>query len=214
MKTLSIILITSLLGSQKANADELSSFKFFSNDQEKRYDDFALLEMDNFRSNEENIYKKWKEIAVSSKKVLVQYYDKNNVRLIIDYENGEINFEAIGKNESEIKSILNELISNSVMSNSVLTLEELESGKKNKDEYLKNLVGKIRVEKSDSDIGAISRINFSMISDHVKIRAKRYVGIVKKWSHINSTEPDLVMAMIRQESAFNPRAQSHIVMPV
>jgi len=210
MKTLSIYFFVSILGSPETSADELSNFNITSIGLEKRYEDFDSLETKKFEQNKENVLKKWDEIAVSSNKVLVKLYDNNNIRLIVDYENGEVNLEAIGKNKIEIRTLLNELISDKGIYDSILSLEELENEKLTKAEYLNNLMNKIKVDKSDSDIGKRSNVNFSMISGHIKIRAKRYVHIVKKWAHLNNTEPELVMAMIRQESAFNPRAESHI----
>ena len=212
MNTLNIMLINLSLTSFVANADEVKNYERMSNAQEARFNKIFSREKNTFNTQEESILKKWNEMASSTNKILVHYYDNNNIRLMIDYESGEIEFATIGKTIPEIKRALNLLISDhsAPTKSSVMNLEDLDYVKKSKSEFVNDLLDQVKTNSIDQKADVRSRINFKMISGHIKARAKKYFGIVKKWSEVNNVEPELVMAMIRQESAFNPLAQSHI----
>lgn len=181
----------------------------FASSVENEYEARTKFASDEFRRVEKNIYKKWHELEASSKKILVKYYNDNNVRLIIDYENGWVDLEGIGKNKEQLGTILRTIISESNHLDSILNLDELSSEVISKDELVNKLVKNSTFEDEDSEEFK-TKINFNLVADHIKVRAKRFSSFVRKWAKKNKLKPELVMAIIRQESAFNPHAQSHI----
>lgn len=209
---MNLILIT-LFISNYTFAIEPNNFKNFEISQENR---FKKLEFDNnnqYSQTEKNIYTKWNELVTSSRKTLVTYYEDNNIRLIIDYEKGIVNLESIGKSKSDLKSVLNKVIDENGSIHSLLSLEELTTEKLSKSEIINRLMEKLSSDKisDETDLtNTKTKLSFSMLSDQLKIRAKRYLGLITKWAKINELEPELVLAIIRQESAFNPRAESTI----
>jgi len=53
-------------------------------------------------------------------------------------------------------------------------------------------------------------IDFSLIDDHIKKRALKYIDIVISESKKRKIKPELVFALIETESSFNPYAKSHV----
>lgn len=181
----------------------------FARSVEVEYEARTKFTSDEFRRVEFNIYRKWHEIETSSKRVLVKYYNNNNVRLIVDYENGWVDLEVIGKNKELLGSILKTIVSESNHFDSILNLDEISSEVISKDELVNKLIKKSTYKNENSE-DVKTKINFTMVADHIKVRAKRFSSFVRKWAKRNNLKPELVMAVIRQESAFNPQAQSHI----
>ncbi len=53
-------------------------------------------------------------------------------------------------------------------------------------------------------------VNFSLVPDHLQVRAKQYENLVKKYALKYKLDPALVYAVIHTESCFNPKATSPI----
>ena len=49
------------------------------------FERITTINKKNYTNEEKNILKKWNMLNLSSKKVFVNYYNENNIRLIIDY---------------------------------------------------------------------------------------------------------------------------------
>jgi membrane-bound lytic murein transglycosylase C len=197
-------LILLSLFSNLVHADDMNTYNAT-----EEYDRYEHLQKREFNKIEKEINKKWKELTTSSEKIYVNYYNQNNTRLLIDYENGVVKIESMSNSKSEIREILTGIIDEKGKFNSILSTDELTVDKISKADLINGLMEKVNSD--ESDLKEIkTQLSFNMLSDQLKIRAKKYLGIVKKWSKKNNLEPELVMSIIRHESAFNPRAESSI----
>lgn len=175
----------------------------------EEYDRYEHLQKKEFNKTEEKIYKKWKELTTSSEKVFVNYYNHNNIRLIVDYETGIVRVESLGNSKSELKDILTKAIDDEGRIDSVLSTDLLSTDKISKADLINRLMEKANLEEDELKNTRI-KLSFNMLSDQIKIRARCFLQMINKWSAKNTLEPELVMAIIRHESAFNPRAESPI----
>jgi len=53
-------------------------------------------------------------------------------------------------------------------------------------------------------------INLKLVPNHIAKRAKRYLPEVKKQAAKHQVDPALILAIMHTESAFNPKARSHV----
>lgn len=185
-------------------ADAINSF-----DKSQEYERHENIQKREFNKVELNINKLWKEVVTSSGKVFVSYYNNQNSRLMVDYEKGFVKIETLGKSKTELRNILTEIIDDESRTDSVLSIDELTLSKSTKADLINSLMEKVRID--ESDLGNIkTKLSFNMLSEQLQIRANKYFKIIKKWASINKIDPELIMAITRHESAFNPRAQSPI----
>jgi membrane-bound lytic murein transglycosylase C len=178
-----------------------------------KFSKYETAQKADFKTIENNIYKKWHDMATSSNKVFVNYYQQNNMRLIVDYEKGIVVLEGIKTNINDLKEVLSEVITENESSDAIINLSDIVQEKlKTKKKFIDELMGKFFVDQDlqNNQKMNIQKINFNFLSDHIKRRAKRFRPSVANWSKRAEVDFALVMAMIRQESAFNPRAQSSI----
>lgn len=162
-----------------------------------------------YNKMENDIYKKWHEVATSTQKTYVNYYQNNNIRLMVDYEKGTINLEGINSNAGELKEILNKVISENDERDAIINLQDVVKDQvTSKSQIIKDLLSKVVFENSPKKMK--STIKFQFLPDHLKRRAKRFRPIVADWADRAKVDFALVMAIIRQESAFNPKAESRI----
>ncbi|MCK4710931.1 MAG: DUF3393 domain-containing protein, partial [Gammaproteobacteria bacterium] len=84
---------------------------------------------------------------------------------------------------------------------------------KDKKQFVKRQSKKIstsRTNGTDKQPRVIVSTSFPMISNHLKVRAKRFKKSVDKYSSRMKIPPELVFAVIETESAFNPNARSSV----
>lgn len=184
----------------------LQSFTCWSlENQLESFNKIEATQIARFNKKEEDIYKEWRQIVTSSQKVFVNYYSDNDIRIIVDYEKGTLRLEAIQSGRDEIKKVLNTIISNDESGGAIANLTDLVESKISKSDFVNNLLKKLDLEDKN-----IKKINFNFLSNHLKKRSARFKPLVEKWSNDNQIDLALAMAMIRQESAFNPKAESPI----
>jgi len=71
-------------------------------------------------------------------------------------------------------------------------------------------VQKIEQKKDEGEKGVIASVEFKLVPDHLKKRAKRYMPIVTEHAKKRDFEVQLILALIETESYFNPTARSPI----
>lgn len=153
------------------------------------------------------ILQKWQEFATSSKKIFVGYYQDYDVRLIVDYELGTIRIEGLNKNLSAMKFILDSIVSEKESPDALVNFKDvLESGYKSKKQFIGELINNAEFENKYNK----TKINFNFAKDHIKKRAARVKPLVLTWAKKSKVDFALTMAVIRQESAFNPMAESNV----
>jgi membrane-bound lytic murein transglycosylase C len=154
---------------------------------------------------------KWADGSVSEQKVYVEYYSNEDERLKIDFENEKMVVEVLSeeKNDSvliknKIESIVNNFLS-SPKNSSLISSDEI--NKKAID--FKN----ITISKSlgsDGKSRVVHGIEIGLVPEFVIRRAKKIKSTVDVWANKYQLDSSYILAIIRQESAFNPMARSWV----
>jgi len=71
-------------------------------------------------------------------------------------------------------------------------------------------LSKTNTRGTDNQPRVIVSTSFAMISNHLKVRASKYLKPVKKYSKNMKLPPEIVFAIMETESAFNPNARSSV----
>ncbi len=179
------------------------------------------------------------KVDLPGKKKYVAYERDFRKKTIIDFEKGAVGIEFVVSpgDEKKIDIMLKKEISQSLElkgdNRSIVEIaEKPDSPVFNKDDkgLLNGLVdyggvsnleyaGKILAQKnyktrkikgSDGKERLIVSFEFDLVSNHMEKRAKKYVGTVLSHSKKRNVDPELILAIIETESAFNPYAKSPI----
>lgn len=184
-----------------------SSLSFAETNANILYNNYEKSVTENYNSYEIKILKKWHEVATSTNKVFVKYYNRENIRLVVDYESGNIKIESLTNNPEEVKQILEKVIADKEDNNAIINFKDLVIDEfKSKKEYIGDL---IKSADFDEKLKR-TKISLNFVKDHIQKRAERIRPIVLEWTKKAEVDYALTMAMIRQESAFNPKAESKI----
>lgn len=239
---ISLSLSTLLFGTLSLNALTYEEYKAQQNSQYKEY---VKKDKESFMSYKEayekafseykdNILKNFNEAEISSQKVWVEYNKEFDTKKKIDFENQELTFEVVAKDEKEAKEKFLKL-SNEVQNDSVksayendqveqkvieLTNEQKDIKSDEKiiadvvpDSYVTNEVKKIdtsKLQKAKVGDKFVYKLNVKLPSDTLIKKAKLYKDDVLEKSSKNEIPPELTYAIIHSESSFNPMARSHI----
>ena len=200
---------------------------------EAEYNNFEKNSYEKFRREVEAM---WGEFITSTKTTWVEYSDDKTGRSRVDFEKGKVQIEVVlpekiaAADPKAVKKRLVKEIERAIANKgegfnkktSLLPHPVLEGQIKNKHgdavteknktqfavEILKTkLVKKISVA---TDKGKMTKaeISFSLVPDHIKIRAEKYLAPVQKYSKRFNVSVPLVFAIIHTESFFNPKAKS------
>jgi len=198
----------------------------------QQYKQFELEEKLAFEQYKREVEEKWEEFKSPSKKEYVQYSENKESRASVDFENGTVTIEVLVKEdkESEESVMVNEKLQKSVQSlintdgedGKPLLAKQLESPVAgevtpgNISKISKELIKKenIIIDADHKGTDDHKRVKYMVIiplkENHLSERAKRYEKIVIKYSKKFKVDPAIVFAVIETESAFNPKAKSHI----
>lgn len=66
------------------------------------------------------------------------------------------------------------------------------------------------IKGSDGKERKVVTVKLDLVPDHLRTRAEQYKNKVEKYCNMYDLEPALVYAVIQTESAFNPKAKSHV----
>ena len=162
---------------------------------------------------------KWENPELPETTKYVEYFDDDTARLKVDYDAGIVTVEALASEQSpepnieakkQIENVIKIALEAGINKNPILFSEEIIGSKD-----AKTLANEIPIRFKE-EIGTDGKkrkgfqITFSLIPNFVRKRAAKFFPIVKLWSDKYKLEPALVLAIIRQESAFNPRARSWV----
>lgn len=173
---------------------------------------------------------KWDSFVTSTPKEWVDYSEDKNSRSKINFEKGCIEIEVVVPAddpkavEAAKKKIAgqtgkvfsdNNIINDNLLQGQVKDKSGKIVSKKNANEFIENeVIPEIKLEKKEFRAkDGIARIKYKakiqMVPDHLRIRAKRYLPMVKRNAARFSVNPQLILAVIHTESYFNPMAVSH-----
>lgn len=173
----------------------------------------------------QRVLKKWSDGKLPQEKIYVEYFDGDSARVKVDYENGQVMVEALldPKDASsavraakyKISKALSEVISSDLASTSaVLSADEISETTRSVKDLTAALSSDVEskgVEHGgDGQERSLYRVTFELVPDHVKRRAAKYKPTVEVWAKKYNLDAAFILAIMRQESAFNPRARSWV----
>jgi len=193
------------------------------------YEKYELEDKQAFEKFKREVEEKWEEFKSPTKKEYVEYDDKKESRTSVDFENGTITVEVLMEDgtdtdnaQQKLEDATERIVQSKGEDNKPLLENQLETPNKGKvtpsniKKIASELVEKdnIQVEKNHRGDDGKKRTKFKVVipmkKNHLGERAKRYEDIVLKYSAKFAIDPAIVFAVIETESAFNPKAKSHI----
>lgn len=175
-----------------------------------------------FKDLEERVKRTWSDGAIPEVKINVIYGESDLARTKIDYENGKITVEALknpGESDEVVKKRATKILESIISTNTddpkaIITTDEITSDKTSPSTLAENFSAKLTPANQEAGTDHISRPSFkftlSLVPEYIKKRAARYKPIVELWAKKYKIDPAFVLAIIRQESSFNPHARSWV----
>ncbi len=220
--------VITLLAWQPCNAEEAFSNAQSGWDQAEQETETAFTKYNDSQSKaweniRQRVLKKWSDGALPEQKIFVEYFSGDSTRLKVDYENGAVTVETLIDNQtpSNAEKIAKDRISKAVLeivslerssAEAVLSIDEISNSKESMQSIASSL------SKSTATVGTefggdgqerqLFRVTFKLVPDYVKRRAAKYKPTVDLWAKKYNLDPAFILGIMRQESAFNPRARS------
>lgn len=169
------------------------------------------------------------ELLVASRKDYVKYTDKYYTRSHISFEDGQITIETL----SDQNRLRNAIIHTLLMGTDATGIDLFASGDvpisnspfltgQVVDQYGREVINiavandfatyllqnktKTRRLKNGQ---TVTYVNIPMIANHIEVRARRYLPMVRQASRQYGIDPSLILGIMEVESAFNPYAVSY-----
>ena len=180
---------------------------------------YEKAEKEKYEAYKKRVMGMWgdKEMVESTKKTWVNYSDDLTSRTNVDFENGEVKIDILVDIDEDSK-VINEKLNEAVID--LTTVKDTLTGKTilkdqfevKKDEVLKTVTEDktVKTVKTEEGQKKVVSVKMELDEDHLSTRAAQYKDIVKRFSDKFDLDQPLVYAMIETESAFNPKAKSHV----
>lgn len=204
-------------------------YKVYLQQQQTAYNDFQKAEQAELEAYIEQVRSKWNKFRASTRPIWNDYSHDLNTLSSVDFENGTITVETIIPRDSanaldvaqrNITRQVRRLLSSDTTTRSFVLDRQLvlKSGdtvdSTNADSFIEEQVIpslEIAEETVESEDG-VERVRFTtvfnLVPDHLKIRAHKYLPLVRANCKRFQLDVPLVMAVMQTESYFNPRAKS------
>ncbi len=217
---------------QRRQQQELQEFQEFEEQSleaaQKEWEKYQDEQEKEWTAYRERIQKMWGEFQESGGIDWVQYDEENASKTEVDFEEGKIKVEVLvevdeqEEIEEKLEKATEKLLKTSddkgtVFAEQLPIEEKKEDGKvefeeKKLEKFVKKEVKeKIEVKPVKSPDGKErikATVTIKLNSDHISKRAQKYIPLVEKYSAKHNVNPHLVLAIMRNESAFNPVATS------
>ena len=219
-------------------ADDLSEYEKYKQEKNRDKDSWKQerdSELENYKERVQkerkawqeyvnDVRSKWGEYVDSKPKTWAEYGKDKNSLSVIDYENNLASLEVIieGDDDSKAEKLFSKRFED-VMNTKDKDRPALEKQFKNSDgkwvnknnskRYINNRFKNKKYKKEvivggDGRVRTKYKVSLDMVPNSMKIRAEKYMSLVRKYSKLYNVDPALVLALIHTESAFNPRAFS------
>ena len=233
---LSSFIITSSISLLRADdLSELEKYKQEKNNDKNKWKQERDAELDLYKERVQkerkawqeyvnDVKSKWGEYVDSKPKAWAEYGANQNSLSIIDYENNLASLEVLidGDDDGEAEKLFTkrfEDIMNARENESVILEKQFKNSngewinKKNSKRYINKRFESKKYKKEvivggDGRVRTKYKVSLDMVPNSMKIRAEKYMHLVKKYSKQYDVDPALVLALIHTESAFNPKAFS------
>jgi membrane-bound lytic murein transglycosylase C len=217
-----ILIALNFLMVPSVKADAFSEWAKYEKEVKDKYREHAKAQFDNWDTYKKRVIEKWNDGAIPEEKVYVEYFDNDLTRIKVDYENGVVEAETLQElksanleeAKSSIQKALVSVIDSNNSSSSILNQEEVSISKTSVaeeiDSFLKNTQDLAESKGSDNVAREHYKVTFKLVPNYIKLRAEKFRPTVEEWSKKYNLDPAFVLAIIRQESSFNPRARSQV----
>ncbi|PID51461.1 MAG: membrane-bound lytic murein transglycosylase MltC [Pasteurellales bacterium] len=178
-----------------------------------------------------NIDKIWgiNELLQATKKDYVKYTDFFYTRSHISFEDGKITIETLGNVNSLYKAIIHTLLMGNNASGIDLfaagdtpisnqpflqgqvvdhfnhSIMDVASASNFADYLLRNKLKTRRLKNGRN----VTYVTINMLANHVETRARQYLPLIRNAANRYGIQPNLILAIMRTESSFNPYAVSY-----
>lgn len=190
----------------------------FEKAQQEQWDRFAVA-----------VERKWQAFVHSTKKDWVDYSPDLEARSKVDFENGTVTVETVVSDEdpqatekarqkieqqAERMFAKEDLTDKKVLEDLITTKEGKKVTKENFKQFFRDeLVTQITPEPetfqtTDGTKRKRYSVRLSLVPDHIRIRAEKYLPAVQINADRFKLKPQLVLAIMHTESYFNPYAES------
>ncbi|NBX76118.1 MAG: DUF3393 domain-containing protein, partial [Proteobacteria bacterium] len=186
---------------------------------QNQFDTFEKSENEKWENVKKRVMLKWSEPEVSEVKKYVEYFDDDTARIKVDYEKGSVTVQALvsedePKAREEAQGKIEKIIKKAfepTESEPPILLKEDVTPELDAKKIAKEVTTALNVEEGrDRKRRNEFQVSFNLVPDFVRKRAAKVYPVVKFWADKYKLEPALILAIIRQESAFNPRARSWV----
>lgn len=217
-----------VLASSPLMAQENSAYQQWLAQQQQQYSAYKKSYQERYQQYRQQLQARWHELAeLSGKRQYVQYDQKLGVKTVLDYEHNEIRVEALpGQSLPSQQQILKQLSGRSVkqaMEQDPVLQMAAEGGDNASDStsLLQSLTGeKTAPNLTDADVSRqqlttqdrqqIEQLVIRLPQRSVWKRATPYLKPAHQRAAEYGLDPKLVLSIMKEESAFNPLAQSPI----
>lgn len=175
-----------------------------------------------WKAFQDRVKRTWSDGSVPEQKTNVVYGSNDFARAKIDYENGKLTIEAL-KNPGETEEVARQraakVLASIITENSsdpvaALSVDEITPAKTTASGLAVDLTSKLKPAEPEVAGDGVSRqsyrLTLNLVPNYVAKRAAKYRPLAEEWSKKFGLDPSLVMGIMRQESAFNPKARSWV----
>ncbi|QQD22621.1 DUF3393 domain-containing protein [Oceanospirillaceae bacterium ASx5O] len=179
-----------------------------------------------YRDYRQQLEKVWSKPELSDKKVWVEYSDNLRTRRTVDFERNEVRLSFTGEEaarlsdariRAEFEKVINASLEQAYKADPVLARTGGAQPPASrqpvagiKPEQITELLQQARQQQQRTGKGEVVTITIPLNRNAVPQRAQNFLPIVKQQAQKWRVDPALVMAIIQNESSFNPMARSHI----
>jgi membrane-bound lytic murein transglycosylase C len=196
---------------------------------ERAWDALQAQQENEWEQRRRAVAAKWDSDLMPTREMWVDYSDDLNTRSRVDFEKGIVTIETAlpavkapskGQVEANIrrqaKKLMNNrsLNGNRILDGQIMTQKGTLVVTANEDPYIKKeIVPQIKAEpkpekSADGQMRKVYRAQIKLIPNHLKVRAQKFLPVVKKYAERFDVNPQLVLSVIHTESYFNPMARS------
>lgn len=175
------------------------------------YESHEKREQKSWKAYQARIKQKWADGAIPEQKTYVQYFNDDTTRIKVDYEQGTLIAETLldSKDQSKdakekIKTAVTSVIGGNTP-NAIVGKDEIGSAS-----VETTAATEEPTVAGDGKPRTLYRVTLRLVPDFIKKRAEKFKPIVDTWANKHKLDPAYVLAIIRQESSFNPRARSWV----
>ena len=209
--------------------EELNLWEQHKSNLDKSWNKVQEREQREWRELEEKVKSKWLDFVASTKRIWVEYSEKVDTRSRVDFKEGKIIIEtavqakrpgaeqeARNNIELQLKKIFSKenITKKKILKKQVANKHGEVIKDQNIDDFIQDeVLPSVQAEKKtymarDDIIRKKYKATINMVPDHIRVRASKYVSLVKDNARRYQLPPQLIMAIIHTESYFNPLAVS------